>query len=380
MPQRTVPYPRELMIRSTLTILIPCLLAACGGGGGGGSTGGTTSGTGGGTVSGTGGGTIPADKTSPSVGDFYTYKMTGYLLLNGKREDFEPAYDTDMTTAVAGGIATVKTFFGNQYTGWFNDSATLTGTYQGGTKASCRTTYADGAYGPPAKLALNVSWDNSTSYTRDCGGIYPINASKLASKGSVVAIESITVAAGTFQAYKLAATVSEESVPGYYNVPDWSLASRSTSKLTSWIDIDTGVELKRAIEKAMPLVDSYNYSWSRELIGLSHANSGRQVLLVQRFAGTSWQGSYSGKLSGDCTAVVSSDGKIDASCTEGASTVKSLSPEGTINNSGQVSLTLPAGGRNAPTFTGKAESLTKISGTWTDGTGATGTWVFTRDF
>nr|WP_315399835.1 hypothetical protein [uncultured Duganella sp.] len=40
---------------------------------------------------------------------------------------------------------------------------------------------------------------------------------------------------------------------------------------------------------------------------------------------------------------------------------------------------IPAASTNAPKFTGQAESLTKISGTWSDATGVSGTWVFTRD-
>ena len=351
------------MIRNASTLLISCLLAACGGGGGSSSGGGSPA--------------IAVDKTSPSAGDFYTYKMTGYTVSNGNRSDFGPSYDTDLTTAVAGGTATVKTLYGDQYTGWFDFSPTISGLYIGGRSASCTTTYAAGAYGPPAKLALNVSWDNTTSLKIDCGEGMPLHSDKLVGKGSVVAIESITVAAGTFQAYKLTATVREERTARYPNDPV-TLPAILTSKVTSWIDVDTGIELKRLNEQASN-DNAYVETQNRELVGLSHAKSARQVLVTERFVGPAWKGSYSGKLSGTCTALIFEGGTIDARCAEGTSTVNTFFPEGTINNSGQVNFALPSGGASAPKFTGKAESLTKISGTWSDGAGATGTWVFTRD-
>lgn len=355
------------MLRTTSTILLSCLLAACGGGGGGGAT---NSGAGGGAPA------VAVDKTSPSVGDFYTYKMTGYSLSNGgSRYTFQPAYDTELTTAVAGGTSTVKTLYGDQYTGWYDYSATLNGLYTGGTNAYCTTTYAAGVYGPPAKLALNVSWDNSTSLKVDCGAGMALRSDKLASKGAVVGIESITVAAGTFQAYKLTATVREERTASYPNDPVQS-PDLHTSQLTSWIDVDTGVELKRSI---VDVANGEEVSTSRELVGLSHAKSARQLLVVERFVGPAWKGSYSGKLSGTCTAIIHEGGTIDARCAEGTATVNTFFPEGTINNSGQVNFALPAGGGNAPKFTGQAESVTKISGTWSDGSGGTGTWVFTRE-
>ena len=361
------------MIRSTSTILITCLLAACGGGGGGGG-GNTTSGAGGGSPA------VAADKTSPSVGDFYTYRMTGYTLTNGtNRYDYLTGYDTDLTTAVADGAATVKTLYGDQYTGWYDLSATLNGFYTGGTSAYCTNTYTAGAYGPPAKLALNVSWDNSTSLKIDCGGGQRVQNFKLASKGSVIAIENITVAAGSFQAYKSTATVREERNSAFPNDPVQP-PSIHTSKLTSWIDVDTGVELKRLNEAVSDYGTSvYFESTSRELVGLSHSKSARQVLITERFVGPGWKGSYSGKLSGTCFAKVFEGGGIDASCAEGTSTVTTFTPEGTINNSGQVNFALPAGSRTAPKFTGQATSLTKMSGTWTDGAGATGTWELNRE-
>ncbi len=364
------------MIRSTLTILISCLLAACGGGGGGGGGGGANGGMGGGSSA------IPVDKSSPSVGDFYTYKMDGYAITNGtSRYDYIPLYDTELVTGVAGGIATVNTLYGDQYTGYFDGSATLKGSYQAGNQAFCTTTYAPGAYGPPATLALNASWDNSTSVVRDCGAGSQTRTSKLASKGGVVAIESITVAAGTFTAYKLVATVIDATS---YKAPNENPASAETltTKVTSWLDLDTGVELKRIAEELADPATSTRYDRdvvTRELIGLSHAKSGRKVLVAERFAGPAWKGSYSGKLSGTCQAKVLDGGVIDARCAEGTSTVNTFFPEGTINSSGQVNFALPAGGGNAPKFTGQAESLTKISGTWSNDTGDTGTWVFTRD-
>jgi hypothetical protein len=57
--------------------------------------------------------------------------------------------------------------------------------------------------------------------------------------------------------------------------------------------------------------------------------------------------------------------------------VNTFFPRGTINASGQISFT-PASGANGPAFTGKAESLTKMSGKWRDNSGATGTWVMIR--
>ena len=358
------------MIRNTSALLIACLLAACGGGGGGG---------GGNTASPGGGAAVPADKTSPSAGDFYTYKMTGYYVSNGKsRYDYDPVYETVLTTAVTGGGAVTKTLYGDQYTGWFENSAMLRGVYQSGRMLSCKVTYAGTVYGPPAQLALNASWDNSTSLTRDCD-TDAVRTSKLTSKGSVVAIESVSVAGGTFQAYKLVATVNNVSVDksrAGSSSGEWTIVS----KLTSWVDVDTGVEVKRSVEAVETgWGGSEVSSTSNELVGVSHARSGRQLLVVERFAGPGWKGSYSGKLSGTCTANILSGGVLDVRCAEGASTVNTFFPEGTINVGGQVSFAPPAGAGNGLKFTGQAESLTKISGTWSDATGATGTWVFTRD-
>ena len=373
MPHSTGPLTGKLMIRSTSTILLSCLLAACGGGGGGG---GANSGAGGGSP------VVAVDKTSPSVGDFYTYKLGGYTITNVTSQyPYDPVHETELITAVSGAGATVKTLYGDQYTGWFDGSATLKGSYQAGRFVFCKTTYTAGTYGPPAQLALNATWDNSTSLTRDCGSGSGISTSKLTSKGVVVAIESITVAAGTFNAYKLVATVVDETTsPDPFGNP--SVREKLTTKVTSWLDQETGVELKRIAEELADPATGTRYDRdvvTRELIGLSHARSGRQVLVTERFAGQGWKGSYSGKLNGTCFANILNGGVIDARCAEGTSTVNTFFPEGTINNSGQVNFALPSGGTSGPKFAGQAESLTKISGTWSDGAGATGTWVFTRD-
>jgi len=363
------------MIRNTSTIVIACLLAACGGGGGGGSTPGSTPGTGGGPA-------VSVDKTSPSVGDFYTYKLSGYTITNVTSQyPYYPLYETELVTAVTGTGATVNTLYGDQYTGWFDGSATLKGGYQAGRYVGCEATYAAGTYGPPAHLALNTAWDNSTSFKRSCGWGSTVKSSKLASKGAVVAIESVTVAAGTFTAYKMVATVIDATTIQDNN-GNLIFAENLTTRLTSWVDQETGVELKRIAEELADPATSTRYDRdviTRELIGLSHARSGRKVLVTERFAGPSWKGSYSGKLSGTCQIKVMDGGVIDARCAEGTSTVTTFAPEGTITNGGQLNFALPAGGRNTPKFTGQAESLTKMSGTWSDGAGATGTWEFTRD-
>ena len=370
------------MIRLTSTLLIFCALAACGGGGGGSST--SSSGGNNNDASGGGGGVPVAavDKTSPTVGDYYTYKMTGYNISNGNNQyTYQPAYETELTTAVAGNIATIKTLHGDQLLGWFDGRATLKAINQIKGESSCTTTYAPGIYGPPATLGLNVSWENSTSYTSDCGPNIALRSGKLTSKGTVVAIESITVAAGTFQAYKLTAIIndqrSDNRVVGMINSP---VASLSVSKLTAWIDIDTGIEIKRSIEEAVTgFLDTYVYTLNREMVGVSHAKSGRQVLVVERFVSPSWKASYSGQLSGTCNTFIFEGEAIYARCPQGTSTTAIFDRNGTINNSGQISYSLPAGAGNNITFTGKAESLTKMSGTWRDNAGATGTWLMNRD-
>lgn len=365
------------MIRLTSTLLISCALAACGGGGGNAGTGSPASISPASPSPG-----IQVDKTGPSVGDFHTYKLTGYSdSLRYSREDYASVYETELTTAVTGATATITTLYGDQYTGWYGGSATLTGIYSAGRQLSCTTTYAAQSYGPPAILALDANWDNGTTLTKACKYGENDREIKLASKGSVVAVEDITVAGGTFRAYKLVATVNELNVrismDGHRDP-----ATTTISKLTSWIDVATGVELKRTVDatSGIPATKDYRHAeTTRELIGLSHAKSGRHVLVVERFAGPGWNGTYSGARGGTSQAQIFEGGSTDVRFAVGDAANYTIFPPGKIDNNGEIRLAQPGGDATALTFTGKAESLTKISGTWRDNSGATGTWSMTRD-
>jgi hypothetical protein len=67
---------------------------------------------------------------------------------------------------------------------------------------SVQCAVSGGAPGAPATLAANGAWN--ASYTETCGG----SGTAYTQSGTYVGIESVTVAAGTFSAYKVMATTS----------------------------------------------------------------------------------------------------------------------------------------------------------------------------
>lgn len=322
------------------------MLSACGGGGGGNQT--------------------AATPAAPSA----------YALAKHSVNDFESRLMTPLT--VAGGASTSAPYWESLVTTTANadGSYTQASVYEGdgvrtymefsadgGRKTlgeACNYVYTPAFAKVPGTLALGQSWDTSTVRTcvDDSRENTAINA-----KGSVTGIESVTVAAGTFNALK---TV---------NALTYKFRSRTTLREeTCWRDTITGLELKCNVAStntpldATVAVTKQTSSW--ELGGYAQASTGRQKLNVERFAGK-WQVWFKGTNEGVCAVDIAKTGAVSGTCNDRFGFGFGLG--GTVDAQGTAKFSLTSDGLGGPGFSGSFESPLKISGTWSAGTD-NGTW------
>ena len=332
------------MLRNISILSVGALLAACGGGGS--SAPAATA-------------SVQANQT-PTLGDFYSYKEI-------------------YTTAKADANAPVSTpyWFGSVVTGveangsWsetgIEESPSAThslehylpgGDYDNFTKNGCTQTYQSTLIAGKREYVTGASWSTSTvaSATGAC------NAPMVSATSSttVLALESVTVVAGTFKTAKT-------SISASYKYANGGVMAEET---TAWFDVDSHRPIKSDTTRTTtsPAGKVSTSDTIAELQGYAQAATGRSLLNVQRFAG-GWTGSYAGPYSGSCSGQISHDGVLDASCGNGQFTLHGL-----VDADGNVNFSLSAGGSSGPTFSGKFDSPLSIQGTWSIPGGSAGTW------
>jgi hypothetical protein len=219
-------------------------------------------------------------------------------------------------------------------------------------------TYAPAYSVAPSKGALPNSTFSLTS-VRTCSSGTTDNFSVT---GTAVGLEDVTVAAGTFKAFKYTSTRLIKNV-----------TNESTSVGTYWTDGVTGRVVKFVLNVKGNLpgstVVTSDVTYTTEAIAYSAQGLGATAAPVKRFAGA-WTVPFSGTASGTCSMQVASTGTISGSCngTGGSSTVS-----GTVTDAGLVAVQLTDGSR----ISGSLTSPGAGTGIWVNGT-ASGTWNATH--
>ena len=337
------------------SIVVAGMLAACGGGGGGGGTQAVAN--------------TPAAPSTPAAP--ITYKLSKHTV-----NDFESQYVTPIATVAGTPVAaayleTAVTTTANadgSYTQARVYDASYDRTYadfsaDGGRKTSansCNFIFTPSFAKVPDTLALGQSWEVST--TRTCVDSATENTA-ITAKGSVVAIEPLTVAAGTFSALKTVNTLT-------YRSP----TSTTVTQETCWRDTITGLDLKCDLASTNTPADTTKaptrQASTRELSGYAQAATGRQQLNVERFAGK-WQVWFTGTSDGVCSVSITKTGGVSGTCANNFGFDFDI--VGTVDPQGTAKFNLRDVSATGPGFSGRFESPLKISGTWSAGTDS-GTW------
>ena len=330
------------------SIVVAGMLTACGGGGGGGGTQAASN--------------APAAPSAyklskHAVNDFDSQLVTPIAV--GAGAAAAPYWETAVTTtANADGSYTQARVYDGSFVRTYADFSA-----DGGRKTwatSCNFVYTPTFAKVPDTLALGQSWEINT--TRTCVDSSTENT-LITAKGSVVAIEPVTVAAGTFNAVKTVNTLT-------YRFPTGTTVSQETC----WRDTITGLDLKCDLSSTNTPVDTTKaitkQASTRELGGYAQAATGRQKLNVERFAGK-WQVWFKGTTDGVCAVFISKTGGVSGTCNNSFGLGFDIA--GTVDPQGTAQFNLRDISATGPGFSGSFESPLKISGTWSAGTD-NGTW------
>ncbi|HJV82980.1 hypothetical protein [Noviherbaspirillum sp.] len=365
------------MIKAVLAgILTGVVLLGCGGGGGGdgvatgtssssisstdtSSTGSTSSNTQAstGTVS-----SIPVTK-----GDSYTYRRTDTTMATSSATTFD--WTREFTAVNSDGSLAYSDTFSNGSFAGSSANISADGSISSTSSISSSTatcTYAGVNASSVAPFAVGQSWNNA--WTKTCGTAVVAGANK----GSIVGQETVTVPAGTFNAYKEVYTVTTQQTSP-------SSPTITITSYTCWRDAILGQRVKcewtMATTTAGSTAQTPVSSTVFELTNYIAQASTTSVLSASRFAGT-WTGSFSGTDSGTCSNLsISTSGVISGTCVGNQSGTFSVS--GTVDSQGAASFSSGTTSNGAH-FTGQFASSTAASGTWSAGTGWTGNWTISH--
>ena len=342
---------KVIMKRLSILLAIAATLSACGGGGGSGTTGPSAPAA---IVD-----TRPVVDVVPTVGDFYSYRLTvssatGDQPLPSSPEETHFFADAISKVDIDGSWVEidVDSTQSSLMESHYRSDGALTAT----KSARCTSTYTPVVYDMPKDLKVGSEWTASSTRTfvGDCS-----SGNEIKNSVKVTALETITVSAGTFNTVRI---VSTPTTMTYTNFTE-------TVENTVWWDAITHRMIKyvNRNEQTMNNGAKLRITTSGELIGYASAKQGRKNLNIERFAGP-WAGSYSGTYSGNCDGGVSLDGKLDADCGDGL-----FSVHGDIDVNGKGTFYLTVNGVRGASFSGAFESLFSIGGVWSAGA-ASGTW------
>ncbi|MFB9245661.1 hypothetical protein IV454_27130 [Massilia antarctica] len=225
---------------------------------------------------------------------------------------------------------------------------------------ACVVTYAPAALQAPPSAAVGDSFDYASTMSIPCSTEEISRA--LTSKGKVVAIESKTVAAGTFTALKI---VSSET---NFDLRTSGASANYWVDKTCWRDTVTGLIIACNTSTTSKGTGGMSYTSASELASFSQAATKREYLDPIRFAGP-WTGSF-GAYYGTCDVNITFTGVITGAC---KATARATSVTGSVDKAGVVKLNMSVTGGATDTNVGQA-ALFDMSGTLA-GAAAPGSWT-----
>lgn len=335
-------------------LLAVFILAGCGGGGKSSSSS-TTAPT-----------TAPVVKRA-TTGDVYTYlrkdttvggNATSYLFSRQYQVVNDDGSTIDVETFSNGLVAMVTSVSAN---------GGITASVQKNDPATqCK--FSPESIGATPPYQAGKSWDNS--WTQTCG----TRVSRETNKGSIVGVESVTVPAGTFNAYKEVSVITSQ-------VTNPASEQITTNNVTCWRDVDLKqyVKCEFAASYSVPgAVSSESIATATyELQSFIASGSTKSNPSPARFAGT-WAGRFYGDQLGECASLtISSAGEITGLCedrTNGPDAIVPFPVTGTVDAQGNITFGNSAAGTQH-TFSGKLRLITETDGTWTASPNKTGVWA-----
>ncbi|HEX8406194.1 MAG TPA: hypothetical protein VF670_16335 [Duganella sp.] len=342
------------MKRLCIAVAIATTLSACGGGGG--SSNNAASAT-----PGTSQPVVAAVDLTQTVGDFYSYANTSTFTLDkaGATPQSVDVISTDTVTKTNVDSSWSDTETADNTDAFAYDLNYLAdGGLSGVSNDSCGATYTPALYMTQKSMPAGTTW--TTNYTRVNDPRCTPGQQTGKFSATAVALETVTVRAGTFNTVKVVSTGTISTSDG----------ESATDETTAWHDAVTHRVVKSTTRSVQVTAtgEKGTFVSSNELIGYANAKQQRQRLNIERFAGP-WSGSYTGTNTGECRGQVTRAGKLDADCGNGQFTV-----HGDIDASGNGTFYLTSGGVRSATFSGALTSPLGIGGVWSAAS-ASGTWT-----
>lgn len=238
------------------------------------------------------------------------------------------------------------------------DGATLAS----GSREPLECTYSPATRDVPGTLTVGVSWDNS--WSRTCTYYGDTSTDTVRSTGSATALETVTVAAGTFKTIKLEMK-RVENRPAGSDLPRWDISQQC------WIDVVMGMPVKCALTLVKTLPDpklpTRTTSTSTELVSYDAPRFASSSKSPARFAG-GWNLSMSGTNAGSCASLtIDTEGKLTGNCIDGNGSSHAI--DGTVDADGMPKASSPDGATISGTLT-PADG----SGNWTGSGSSGGAW------
>ena len=354
------------MRKSFLAMLVVAgMLAGCGGGG---SSGGNSA------------PQLPAgpktySAAKASAGDYYVFKN----LYREEGSNEQAYYSTRLVSNVAmNGTVSIKYLDDAQLSsspqdmGSRNYSADFDalGRWLGSSNWRCGNSTNPPMYTvAPLTIAVGMNWEYSGVGSAKCSDEAAVQTT-LSYKDNAVALELVTVPAGTFNTIKVNRNGVEEDDKVNYAI-----------ERSCWWEPALGVEVKcvtneTVTNKATGVKSARTETW--ELQGYSTQKLGRKSDSVLRFAGN-WSGRYDIHLpgsdsTGTCAFTIGLAGNVTGDCS-GAAVYFSVI--GAISADGRLVLNI-ANGNPDWVVAGTVNSTEQISGSWNSPAGS-GVWVVIQD-
>ncbi|WP_057247173.1 MULTISPECIES: hypothetical protein [unclassified Duganella] len=319
----------------------------------------------------------------PTVNDYYAYKLVSQ---DGAAAETSSYITASVSNVAADGGVSVTHLYDSPLstTTWpagpkFSSSTStdeydVLGRWLGGKNSSTCTSTPNLPHHAVAPLTISVgmNWQYSIVVSNNCSPQAPTQAA-VEIKDSAVAQETVTVAAGTFNTIKVIRNSSEKSS-----------TSTIVTERNCWWEPELGVEVKCVSNSTKTITatgaaSSQKETW--EMLGYANQKLSRKVDTAVRFAGN-WKGSYFGGVPApggyplECRLTVDVNGSARGYCLGMAT---SFSFTGTLGADGTLTF---VGDPDYPgmLFTGKLDSLQKMSGVWSIPPNLNdGTWNLTQE-
>ncbi|OFA04100.1 hypothetical protein DUGA2_23710 [Duganella sp. HH101] len=289
----------------------------------------------------------------PSQGDYYTYRTNFGRTLAGKtRTDATGLYTKSYSDFDLSGNM-ITTFGDSEF--HYEVSAVVAGAgINGGNEVGaqgCEYRYSPTWYEIPATVTVGMAWQNAASKANANSSCAQSNLPVTVSvKGSAVGTETIDVAAGRFDTIKLV----------YQTI--WVLKkSTQVNDVSCWRDVVSGMNVK-CVADISTTPSGANGATTKatrtdELLGYATAATGRRKDVVERFAGTWTDVMLQSTTANDCVFDIGATGKFNATCSSIVSGNITVPISGSVNASGELSLTI-----DGQDFSGKGADGLQFSG------------------